>query len=433
MKILPLLVLASASSLLFNASCSSSDSPASPTGAPGGPVLGVEDAHCAGHPPVAVDPAACHGDSPEEGEGGASGGDEGEGGVGGSDCNQTHDAEYGDTLPNSEGDDDDCKYHVSWTSTPIRRNQDATFTVTTKDLATDQPLESLADHELPLSRVEVYQPCEPNRLGPAQNAKAEFEETAPGYTKAGHFASTNRGVGSCASTSTNNATTASDRRTGTSPSSSTCRDPLTRGYSGPPQANQSRICCRSLLLSGGEPDGGMEQVASLRSDAHALARHVCVVAQQATLLDSTWHVARGTAAVQKLGNPAIEGQRVCRTAQLCWSGAGLLGSGLTARRCAGNEQRKQQLTGHLPDRHACSLGSLGLSRRALPASRKRRGECTSASGRAHTTRQRSSNGTGFELVEFSTSTRRRARFATSPTEPTDNPSELRTPAAPVET
>ncbi len=183
MKILPLLVLASATSLLFNASCSSSDNTASPPGAPGGPVLGVEDAHCAGHPPVAVDPATCHGDSPEEGEGGASGDDKG--GVGGSDCNQTHDAEYGDTLPNSEGDDDDCKNHVSWNSTPIRQNQDVIFTVTTKDLTTSQPLESLSDHKLPLSRVEVYQPCEPTRLGPPQNCNAEFSETAAGVYEGG--------------------------------------------------------------------------------------------------------------------------------------------------------------------------------------------------------------------------------------------------------
>jgi hypothetical protein len=183
MKLLPLLLLASVSSMLLNAGCSASDTP-SPPSALGGPVPGPDDSHCAGQPVVDVDPAACHGDTPEEGEGGASGEGEEAGGAGGSDCNQTHDAEYGDTLPNSEGDDDDCKYHVSWTSTPIRRNQDVTFAVTTKDLATDQPLESLAgETKLPLSSVEVYQPCEPTRLGPAQ--KAKFEETAPGVYEGG--------------------------------------------------------------------------------------------------------------------------------------------------------------------------------------------------------------------------------------------------------
>ena len=184
MKIVRFLVLAAVCSLLlFNASCSSSDSPES---APGGPVLGAEDTHCLGRPPIGVDPAACHGDSTEEGEGGAPGEGEPAGGAGGSDCTQTHDAEYGATLSNREGDDDDCKYHVSWTSTPIRQNQDVTFTVAAQDLATGRPLESLAiDHEFPLSRVEVYQPCEPYRLGPVQNAKAEFEETAAGVYQAG--------------------------------------------------------------------------------------------------------------------------------------------------------------------------------------------------------------------------------------------------------
>jgi hypothetical protein len=38
--------------------------------------------------------------------------------------------DYGMTLFNSSGDDDDCKYHLSWTSTPIGENRDVTFTVT---------------------------------------------------------------------------------------------------------------------------------------------------------------------------------------------------------------------------------------------------------------------------------------------------------------
>src|SRR5882757_2074883 len=38
--------------------------------------------------------------------------------------------------------------------------------------------------------------------------------------------------------------------------------PLARGYSGPPQDSQSRICLRSASLKGGEPAGGMVQVRS---------------------------------------------------------------------------------------------------------------------------------------------------------------------------
>jgi hypothetical protein len=36
-------------------------------------------------------------------------------------------SEYGDTMFNAEGDDDDCKYHVTWTSTAICENANVTF------------------------------------------------------------------------------------------------------------------------------------------------------------------------------------------------------------------------------------------------------------------------------------------------------------------
>ena len=38
--------------------------------------------------------------------------------------------DYGPTLYNSSGYDDDCKYQVSFTSGPIRKNANVTFTVT---------------------------------------------------------------------------------------------------------------------------------------------------------------------------------------------------------------------------------------------------------------------------------------------------------------
>ena len=42
-------------------------------------------------------------------------------------------------MDGSEGNDDDCKYHVSWTSTPIAENQDVSFTVTANYLADGMP------------------------------------------------------------------------------------------------------------------------------------------------------------------------------------------------------------------------------------------------------------------------------------------------------
>jgi hypothetical protein len=187
MKVISLLAVASACSVLLSVGCDSSDDQPAPSGPVGGPVVGPEDAHCAGQEAVEVDPATCHAASTDDGtgEGGASGTAGDAAGAGGSDCNQTHDADYGDTLFNTAGDDDDCKYHVSWTSTPIRLNQDVTFTVTATDLVAGKPLEPLAGQsKAPLSRVETYLPCDPNWLGPP-NFKTEFTQTMPGVFQGG--------------------------------------------------------------------------------------------------------------------------------------------------------------------------------------------------------------------------------------------------------
>ena len=39
-------------------------------------------------------------------------------------------SEYGDTLYGTEGDDDDCKYQVSFTTSPVRLNDNVTLNVT---------------------------------------------------------------------------------------------------------------------------------------------------------------------------------------------------------------------------------------------------------------------------------------------------------------
>jgi len=50
-------------------------------------------------------------------------------------------AVYGDTMYGNDGDDDDCKYHVHWTSTPIHENTPIVFTVSATKLAeNDAPL-----------------------------------------------------------------------------------------------------------------------------------------------------------------------------------------------------------------------------------------------------------------------------------------------------
>jgi hypothetical protein len=85
----------------------------------GGPVSGPADVHCNGQPPQASNQSDCQ--------------------VTPADGGVIDVSPYGANLYNAEGDDDACKYHVSWTYTPIVKNQDVTFTVTGVYLATGTP------------------------------------------------------------------------------------------------------------------------------------------------------------------------------------------------------------------------------------------------------------------------------------------------------
>ena len=96
---------------------------------PGGAVTGADDLRCDSASVQATNSASCQPDGgmPMDMDGGMSmpmdGGVEGE------------------PAPrfNAEGDDDDCKYHVSWTATPVCANADVTFTVTITRKADGQP------------------------------------------------------------------------------------------------------------------------------------------------------------------------------------------------------------------------------------------------------------------------------------------------------
>jgi hypothetical protein len=48
--------------------------------------------------------------------------------------------EYGDTLNGSEGDDDECKYHVSFTNTAVKAEKDVTFSLNATYLADGSPV-----------------------------------------------------------------------------------------------------------------------------------------------------------------------------------------------------------------------------------------------------------------------------------------------------
>src|SRR4051812_21424781 len=78
------------------------------SGGGGGPVSGAADTHCSlpdgGKQAQPVSQASCV----------ATGGDAGI-------------IDYGETRYNAESDDDDCKYHLKWTSSDIGENNDVSF------------------------------------------------------------------------------------------------------------------------------------------------------------------------------------------------------------------------------------------------------------------------------------------------------------------
>lgn len=99
-------------------------------------------------------------------EGHEHGGSDGAGGEEG-------DSDYGDTLFNAEGDDDECKYHVSWTSTPVTQSKQVTFTVKVTSLVDGSAVTGAAP------RAEVYL----NETHPAPSVDKPSVEISPGeYT-----------------------------------------------------------------------------------------------------------------------------------------------------------------------------------------------------------------------------------------------------------
>jgi hypothetical protein len=119
------------------AACSSSSTPGGGSGSTAAAVQGPADTHCNGKETIKVDPAVCHEvEDAGEADGGAgeSGGDD-----------------YGETLYNAEGDDDDCKYHVKWTATEVGQNKDVTFNIVATNKSDNTPLTGA-----PI-RLEVFQ------------------------------------------------------------------------------------------------------------------------------------------------------------------------------------------------------------------------------------------------------------------------------------
>jgi hypothetical protein len=114
--------------------CSSTS--AGPPAVDGGPGIITDpatDDHCSGVTPILVSPASCHvapDAAPPSRDAGAA--DDG-----------------GEPAPeihyNAESDDDDCKYHVKFTATPVAVNQNVTFNVTVTRLAENNAPATNAD------------------------------------------------------------------------------------------------------------------------------------------------------------------------------------------------------------------------------------------------------------------------------------------------
>lgn len=123
-RLLPLSLVLS----VLGLACSSSSSTEVVDGGPG-IVSGEADNHCMGVDPIVVKQASCHATAVDAGavsdDGGAS--DDG-GGM--------------EELPvhfGSSADDDDCKYHASFTTTPVAVNASVTFNITVTTLADNKP------------------------------------------------------------------------------------------------------------------------------------------------------------------------------------------------------------------------------------------------------------------------------------------------------
>jgi hypothetical protein len=120
--------------------------------------------HCQGDAGPIVQPtsqASCH---PDAGaiDAGALGGDAGT-------------SPYGDTMFNTEGDDDDCKYHVRYSASTVCENADVFFTITVTHRTDDSPLTGATPD------LEVFL----NPTTPAAPPSQPPVESPPGTYKAG--------------------------------------------------------------------------------------------------------------------------------------------------------------------------------------------------------------------------------------------------------
>jgi hypothetical protein len=151
------------------AACSSSSS-GTPTPAPEGTqnaVAGPADMHCAA-PYQVVSEADCF-----DQDAAPTDPDAGDAGLPGA---------YEATMYGSEGNDDHCKYHVTWESTKTAENQDVTFTIVVTSLTGAGPVTGLDQpyQGYPRASAEVY--LNPTHPAPFTNQKVTATGNPGEYT-----------------------------------------------------------------------------------------------------------------------------------------------------------------------------------------------------------------------------------------------------------
>jgi hypothetical protein len=179
--------------------CSSSNGSSGGADSPAGVVIGPPDDHCkAGDggltiqtigvceviDPILVPPrqASCNVtfDSP----GGALPAEPAPAPDAGADDAGVDTSDYGPTMYGAAANDDDCKYYVSWTATPIKENADTFFTVTAIRLADMMPATCAGVRPDVSLSVAVGAPTPPN----------PSTEIAPGVYKVGPIKFSQAGI-----------------------------------------------------------------------------------------------------------------------------------------------------------------------------------------------------------------------------------------------
>lgn len=141
---------------------------------PGMPTAGPPDTHC-GSTVLVADQASCFG-SPDDA------GPEPDAGVA-DDAGTGPECDYGDTLFGMEGDDDDCKYHLRWTSSPICEGEPGvTFTVVATHKIDGSPVTGAQMHAETF--VSIDAPCDDalgsGHTGPGSEVALTESTTTPG-------------------------------------------------------------------------------------------------------------------------------------------------------------------------------------------------------------------------------------------------------------